>query len=293
MTRRHAALPFLAVMLGIAAFSAMDAAMKSASIAAGVYTAVFVRNVMATLMTLPLWLLAKPSLPTPAMWRSYLQRALVVAAMAPLFFYGLVRLPMAEALTLSFIAPLIALYFAAWMLGEAIRPGAVTASLLGLAGVALIAAARLSADDAAPSSVTGIAAILVSAVLYAVNLVLQRRQAQIASPIDVAFFQTMLLAVILAFPAPLLFAPPAPAALFDIALAALLATIALLLLTWGYARAETQKLLPIEYTAFLWAALFGWLFFAEPVGWATIAGAVLIVASCLLAARQPAANLPH
>ena len=58
-----------------------------------------------------------------------------------------------------------------------------------------------------------------------------------------------------------------------------------LLLTWGYARAETQRLAPLEYTGFLWAALFGWLHFRETVTGATVAGAVLIVAGCWIATR--------
>jgi S-adenosylmethionine uptake transporter len=59
------------------------------------------------------------------------------------------------------------------------------------------------------------------------------------------------------------------------------------LLAWSYARAEAQVLVPIEYTAFLWAALFGWLFFAEPVGTATLAGTVLIVVGCWIGTRDP------
>ena len=53
----------------------------------------------------------------------------------------------------------------------------------------------------------------------------------------------------------------------------------------AYARAETQRLAPMEYTGFLWAALFGWLFFAEKVPPATIGGALLIVAGCWIATR--------
>jgi S-adenosylmethionine uptake transporter len=66
---------------------------------------------------------------------------------------------------------------------------------------------------------------------------------------------------------------------------AMFATCALLFLSWGYARAEAQVLVPIEYTGFLWAALFGWLLFDEQVEPATVAGAVLIVFGCWIATR--------
>ena len=61
----------------------------------------------------------------------------------------------------------------------------------------------------------------------------------------------------------------------------------LILLGWAYARAEASYLAATEYTAFLWAALFGWLVFSEPLSPYTLAGAALIVAGCVLAARRP------
>ena len=70
-------------------------------------------------------------------------------------------------------------------------------------------------------------------------------------------------------------------------LAAVLAPAALLVLAWGYARAEAQVLVPIEYSGFLWAALLGWLVFAEPVRPATMLGALLVVAGCWIATRRP------
>ena len=51
-----------------------------------------------------------------------------------------------------------------------------------------------------------------------------------------------------------------------------------MLLSWAYARAEASYLAATEYTAFLWAALFGWLVFGEPLSPFTVAGAALIVA---------------
>ena len=38
----------------------------------------------------------------------------------------------------------------------------------------------------------------------------------------------------------------------------------LFLLSWAYARAEASVLVPVEYTGFIWLALWGSLFFGEP-----------------------------
>lgn len=214
-------------------------------------------------------------------------RGAVSVGMALLFFDSLTRLPIAEAIALSFIAPLIALYLAAAMLGEVVERRALFASLLGFAGVAVIAAGRLDGGGWDRSGLIGIAEVLGSAALYAWNLVLQRRIAQIADPREIALGQNMTIAMILLLPAPWLAGMPGIVTLGPIAAAAALACLSLLLISWAYARAETQVLVPIEYSAFLWAMLFGWLFFGERVGAATQAGAVLIVIACWIAARKP------
>lgn len=293
MTRGHRLLPFLSVTAGIATFCTMDALMKSAATAVGVYNALLFRAGVGTLIVLPVWLLARGRWPAPPALRIHALRSAVVAAMAALFFWGLVRLPMAEAMALSFISPLVALYLAAVLLHETIRPRAIVASLFGLAGVAVIAGARFGAggvhDDAAP----GIAAVLLSAVFYAWNLILQRQQALIARPIDVALFQNLFIGLILALGAPWLAAWPGAGALREIAAGALLAAIALMLLSWGYARAEAQTLVPLEYTGFIWAALTGWLWFGEAVTAATVAGTALIMLGCWIATRKArAAHMP-
>jgi S-adenosylmethionine uptake transporter len=280
--------PILATIAGIATFSAMDAAIKGAALVVGVYTALLLRNILGTAMVLPFWLAGSRTLPSRRVLKLHAVRSSVNAVMATLFFIGIVRVPMAEGIALSFIAPLVALYLAAVLLGETIRRAAVIASLLGLAGVGVIVADRLGITEPDPEALIGVLAVLVSALLYAVNLVLQRKLALLAGPIEVTLFQNLIIAALLALFAPWFAVAPSTAVLGTIALGALFATVALALLTWGYARAEAQVLVPIEYTAFLWAALFGWLFFDEPLGMATIAGTVLIVLGCWIGTRSPA-----
>jgi S-adenosylmethionine uptake transporter len=286
MSRSHSALPFLSAAAGIVTFSIMDAFMKRAAIAEGAYNAMLLRSAIAALMMLPIWLLGGGRWPGRAALKVHVIRAIVATAMAVLWFWGLVRTPMAEAIALSFIAPLITLYLAAVMLGEKIQPRAIVASLLGFAGVLIIALARWNAGGFTADRGWGIAAILVSAVLYAWNLILQRQQAQVADPREIALFQTAGAALILGLFAPWLAHWPQAGPLLDIAGGAALTVISLMLLSWGYARAEAQALVPIEYSAFIWAAIMGWLWFAEAVTGATLAGAVLIVIGCLTAARM-------
>ncbi|WP_068071109.1 DMT family transporter [Novosphingobium lentum] len=285
MARHTHFLPIVVAIAGLCLFGVMDGAMKAAAIAEGAYAAMFWRGLVGAALMLPLWLWRGQGWPSRAVLRLHLTRSAVAAVMAVLFFYGLVRTPMADAMALSFIAPLIALYLAAATLGETIGRRAIVGSTLGLVGVVVIAAGKLAGHAYEPEAVKGLFAILGSAVLYAWNLVLQRRQAQLARPEEIAFFQTAIVFCILGLGAPWLAPLPHPGTWIELVAAAVLSTGSLMLLGWAYARAEAQVLVPMEYTAFIWAALVGWVAFHEPLTLRTMAGVVLIVAGCLIAAR--------
>ncbi len=281
-------MPFLAGACGIALFSVRDAVMKSASLQVGAYNAMLFRSGFGILLMLPLWRWSGGRWPQVPALKLHALRGAISAGLATSFFWGLVRLPLAEAIALSFIAPLIALYLAAVMLGEKVGRNAVVASLVGFAGVLVIGAGRLGREALSEDAMWGIGAVLLSAVLYAFNLIFQRKQAQIASPQEVALFQMGFAGLFLALAAPWFAVVPSLPALGEIASGAALAAVSLMLLSWAYGRAEAQVLLPIEYTAFIWAALFGWLVFAETVTLETMAGVVLIVIGCWIAARKAA-----
>jgi len=279
-------LPFLVACAGIATFSAMDVLMKGLSIDIGSYNAVLWRTGAGTLLSGALYLAMRPALPDAPTLRIHAWRALFVAGMAITFFWALARLPMAEAIALAFVAPLLTLYMAAIFLGEKIGPRSIAASMLGLAGVVVIVAGKLGGGDYAPKALWAVGAVFLSAVFYAYNLILARRQAKMAGPMEIAFFQNLFVTLFLALGAPWFLAVPGGVHAPHIVGAAILATLSLLLLSWAYARAEAQILATSEYTGFLWAMGFGWYFYAEPVTLPTIAGAVLIVVACLIVARK-------
>ena len=278
-------IPFLIACAGIATYSAMDVLMKGLSIDIGAYNAVLWRTGAGTLLSGLLYFASRPKWPGRATLRIHAWRSLFVAGMALCFFWALARLPIAEAIALAFVAPLMALYMAAIFLGEKIGPRSIAASLLGLAGVIVIVAGKLGGDYS-DEALWAVGAVFLSAIFYAYNLILARRQAKMAEPMEIAFFQNFFVAAILALGAPWFLDVPAAGQAPNIVGAALLATTSLLLLSWAYARAETQILATTEYTGFLWAMLFGWYFYGEPVTLPTFIGALLIVAACLIVARK-------
>ena len=100
------------------------------------------------------------------------------------------------------------------------------------------------------------------------------------------FFQNVFSLPLLALAAPWFGVLPGVESVPSIVAVAGLSLFSVVLLSWAYARAEAQVLLPVEYTAFVWAAIIGWIFFSEPLTLDTLIGTGMIVAGCLISARQ-------
>lgn len=279
------ALAFGVAAAGIGLFSIMDAFMKSLTLVLGVYNALVWRTGVSTVLGAGLWAAAKSPRPGGRAMRLHLARGALTAVMATLFFWGLARVPMAQAIALTYVAPLLATLLGAVLLGERVGRRAVGASLAALGGVGVILAGQGRAEIG-PEALPGALAILASAVLYALNLIVARLQSQAAAPAEIAFLQSAIVTALLLLAAPWLLEVPPAAEWWKIGVGAILATGSLLLLGWAYAHGETGFLATTEYTSFAWAAGLGFLVFGERVSGWTLAGAAVIVAACLHAARS-------
>ena len=273
--------------------SIMDAVMKHLVLAIGIFAVSVWRALANISVSALLYLPRRKSWPTRRTLQVHVLRGIVVTVMAFLFFWGIGRVPLAQAIALTFIAPLIALLLAAFFLHERIGPNSIAGSLGAFAGVVVIVfgQARAHVGD---EVLIGSAAIIGSALCYAVNIVLMRRQALAARPLEINFFQSLTVAAIWLAAVPLAGVPEWPAGEWGwIAVVCALSTAGTLLFAWSYARGEAGYLSVTEYSAFLWASALGWLAFGEAVSLYTLAGALLITAGCLAAARRTADTPPE
>ncbi len=133
----------------------------------------------------------------------------------------------------------------------------------------------------------GTFAILGSALCYAVNIVMMRRQSLAAKPLEIGFFQNITVATLMVAAIPVLGTPDWPGDHWlGIVTVAIMSFTGVLLFAFAYARGEASYLAVTEYSGFIWAAVLGWLVFAEPVSPYTLLGASMIVAGCMFAARD-------
>lgn len=284
--RQHPVLAFAVALAAVGVLSVMDAVMKGLVLAIGLYATSVWRALAGVILSSALYLPRRGPWPTTKVIRLHIARGAVVTVMGLLFFFGLGRIPMAQAIALTFIAPLIALFLAAVTLGERIGRRTVGASLTAFAGVLIIVAGQAS-TSLGEGVLVGTAAILASAVCYAVNIVMMRRQSLAAKPLEIGFFQNATIALLMVASLPFMGGVAWPTAQWPAILAAAGMSFAgVLLFAFAYARGEAGYLAVTEYSGFLWAAALGWLVFAEPVSPYTLAGAVLIVGGCIVAARE-------
>ena len=258
--------------------------MKGLSIESGAYSAVLWRSVVGCALTGFVFVCRGGRWPERTALRLHLQRGLSAGVSVLLFFWGLARVPMAKSVALTFLAPLIAIFLASALLGERVRPAAMLGALIATLGVIVIASGEIS-QAASSDSLLGTIAIIAASFLYAWSLVLLRRQAQIADPLEVTLFSSLTIGAALLIGAPVFSGFPQIEQLPAIVGAAVLAAVAGLFLAWAYRHAQAQLLAPVEYSAFIWAALLGFVVFDEQVSAFTLGGAVLIIIGCLAALR--------
>lgn len=283
--------PFILAVAGIAALCALDAAVKELTRSYAVAYAVFGRYVFGTVFALVVWWWqGRPRL-TREMLSAHILRGTLITITALLFFFSLTRLGMAEAITLSFVAPLLIPPLAHLFLGEKMRGSVVLAAFVGFAGVLLTAQGSPSFDG---ERTLALGAILAAALTYALAAVVMRARAA-KDGSTLLTLTSAVIPMVLLSPAAVGASLPTWGALSLAVLAGLLGNLGIQLLARAYASAEAQALGVLEFTALPWAALFGWMLFEEAVRPQVWLGALVIFAACWWvgrADRKPPEILP-
>ena len=290
---QHPVQAFLAALAAVATLSIMDAVMKHLVLAIGIFAVSVWRAAANLVLSGALYLPRRLPWPSRRTIGIHVVRSVVVTIMAVLFFWGIGRVPLAQAIALTFIAPLIAMLLAPLFLEETLGARSIIGALAAFAGVIIIVFGQARAQVGA-DVLLGIAAILGSALCYSVNILMMRWQALAAKPLEINFFQSVVVMALWIAALPLIGIPDWPRGQLSwIVIASILSTSGGLLFAWAYARGEASYLAVTEYSAFLWASVLGWLVFRERVSLYTLAGAVMIVAGCLIAARRKPAAPPE
>ena len=206
-------------------------------------------------------------------WVAARTRGMMLAALGAIAAFA--ALPLTQVYAILFSAPLLITALSVPILGE--RVGAVrwAAIAVGLCGVLIVLRPGQS-----PLSWAHLAA-LASALGSAVAAVIARRLGDTERASVLVLWPILMNLAVSAAALPWAWRPMGAG---QLALGALIAALSLagaVLSLLAYRRAEAAVVAPMQYSQILWAALYGWLFFAETPDGPTLLGVAVIVGSGL------------
>lgn len=270
-------------MVGVMLGCVMDALLKHLGFVYGVVLIATLRYVFGIVFSGTAVALMRLKLPSLYGLRRHALRSVVITGSSLLFVNCLTILPIAEATVLIFCAPLMIAPLATWLLGEKMRPAAVLALGVGFIGV-LVTVQGADTGTENVRRIEGIVSGIGASGCYALSMVLLRQLARNDHVVTTAFLSNVFPAIYLLPFAIALGATPAPADLPVFALTGLIGFGMWFMLTSAYSRAQAQNVAAAEYTALIWSAALGYVFFAETPRWQIWAGAAVVVAAVMMSA---------
>jgi drug/metabolite transporter (DMT)-like permease len=277
------------VVLAIAAeglLTLMDAMIKSLSPRYPTFEITFLRYAFGMIGAVVYAMWKRPGWPTRDAAVHNGLRAGVIVLTATSFFYALSLLPLADAIAMSFISPVLTALMGALILGERLDWRIGVALAAGFLGMLLIVGGKLGSAGLGPEVLIGAAAVLFSAVGYSLNVIMLRHRATRDPLAQIILFQNVGPGLILLVPAIWVWVTPTLADLVQFAILGTIGVVAHTMLAHAFARIEAARLAPIGYVTLIWGVLLGFLFFGEIPGLATFAGAALIVVGTLITQRR-------
>lgn len=289
--------PGRAIALKIGAvflFMVMAALIKAASGDVPPGQAVFFRSLFA-IPIIGLWLWQTGHLHDgliPSNLMGHVWRGLFGTSAMALTFAGLALLPLPEVTAIGYATPMFTVILAALMLGERVRLIRLSAVALGLVGVAIVLAPRLSVSDGYSSAATlGAMFVLAAALLRALVQIHVRRLVKTESTTAIVFYfsLTAVCLSLLSLPLGLMFPVPALAwtwpdasILVLIIGAGLIGGVAQIMVTASYRFGTASMLAPFDYSSMIFAVIIGWVVFAEVPTTSILIGAALVIAGGVL-----------
>ncbi len=276
--------PLLIAVLAIALGTVVDAIVKGLAPDAGLHHLLAWRFLFGGLIAWTVFRIKGCPRPSIEAIRFHSMRGVLQLLGAALFFYAITQLPLAEATIIGFTAALMVPPVARLLLKEKISSIIFLAALLGFGGASLAVSGDPVIQVEDGSRTLGLIAAFMAALVYAFILVLLRMRAKTDDATTIAMFTNIVPAIVM-LPVSLgVFGWPTWSDLPLFAVLGALGFAVWYLFTLAYARAPAQQLAPLEYTALIWSAILGAVFFQEYPGWQVWAGGVLIIAACLIVA---------
>jgi drug/metabolite transporter (DMT)-like permease len=212
---------------------------------------------------------------------SHLVRGLANVAVMLASFTALTLIPVAKFAAINYSAPLFATVLAVLFLGERLRLRRISALLCGITGALLIV------KPADGTLEPGVLLALFSAAVFGVTMILIKVLSRTESSLTITFYSTLVsLVVSFGFALPV-WSWPTPAQWLGLIAVGCFASGRHLAFTQAFRIADITAVLPADFTRLLWAALLGYLAFAEvPDRWTWLGGSMIFASVLYISWRE-------
>ena len=205
-------------------------------------------------------------------------------------FYGLVHLPLPEAIAIGYAMPLITVVIAAVFLKELVGIYRWSAVLIGLTGVMVITWPRLTllqSGGLGSGEAMGALAVLASATLGAIAMVLVRKLVLTEKTPTIVLYFSLSASVFSLATLPFGWTPLSGQTLTLLAFAGFCGGIAQILLTASYRYADVSTIAPFEYTSILLGIGIGYVLFDDiPTATMLVGTAIVVSAGIFIILRE-------
>lgn len=259
------------LMLGsTASFALMAIAIRLASATIPTTEVAFFRNFFGLLALLPMILRNGLALPRTRHAGRYFVRTAIGLASMLCAFWAIGHLPLSQAVSLSYAAPLFVTIFAVLWLGETVRIRRWLAVAAGFAGVLVIL--RPGADFT-----PGMLVALMGALLGALVAIQIKQLSKLDAPDTIVFYTYAFWVPLSLVPALFQWTWPGATAWLWLLATGVLGTFGQLLWTRALQLGEVSALQPISFMQLPIVVLFGWWLFGETIDAWTMAGAAIVL----------------
>lgn len=214
--------------------------------------------------------------------RGHFLRGLVGVIAMGCSFYGLTRLPLPDAIALGYAMPLIVVVLAAVVLGETIRIHRWSAVAAGFVGVMIISWPSLTLFNGGimgAEQALGVIAILISAMLAAVAMILVRRLVDTEKTPTIVLYFSLTATILSLTTFPLGWAPLDSSSIILLLVSGVLGGMGQILLTESYRHAPVSTIAPFEYTSILLGIVVGYLYFGDIPEVSMLVGTSIVIAA--------------
>ena len=204
-------------------------------------------------------------------------------------FAGLAYLPLPEVTAIGYAAPLLTVIFAAMFLNEDVRLFRLSCVAVGLIGVLVVLAPRLTVLKGGAGQTEALGAMLVlgGAVFAGLAQVFVRKLVMTERTATVVFWFSATASGLALVTIPFGWVIPTPWETTLLVGCGLLGGLGQILLTSSYREADASLVAPFDYASMLFSILIGYFVFAEvPTAPMLIGAAIIMVAGILIILRE-------